>query len=224
MIHRSGLLLLLLLLGLPQTGTASAVEAGAAERLELALSKLTGSGGFSCSFRQVVYFAEGGEQHYTGRLAIRRPGRFRWEYLTPYEQLYVSSGELIWHYEADLMQAERMKSLDMVDPVAMKLLDGRIGIKDIQLLGTEKLRFDGTRYRIRIGQGPELSLAFSVANDLRWLESEDMLGNRNRMIFSSVNRDVPSEKSFQFVAPQGVEVIDVSGHEDDRQPEVLKVQ
>ena len=224
MIRRLVLMLVLALLAIPYMGSASAVETGAAGKLEQALSKLTKSGGFSCQFRQVVYFAEGGEQHYTGKLAIKRPGRFLWQYSTPYEQLYISSGDLIWHYEADLMQAERMRSLDMVDPVAMKLLDGRIGIKDIKLLATEKLRFGGVSYRIQIGQGPELLLAFSVADDLRWLESEDMLGNRNRMILSSVNREIPSEASFQFVPPQGVEVIDVSGYESNQQPEVIKVQ
>jgi len=223
-ICRLTLLLMLSLLGASYASAGSVIEVGSADRLEKALSKLTKSGGFSCQFRQVVYFAEGGEQHYTGKLAIKRPGHFLWQYSTPYEQLYVSSGDLIWHYEADLMQAERMRSLDMVDPVAMKLLDGRVGIKDIKLLATEKLRFGGISYRIQIDQGPELLLAFSVADDLRWLESEDMLGNRNRMILSSVNREVPSDGVFQFVPPEGVEIIDVSGYESSQQPEVIKVQ
>ena len=216
MIRRLALVLMLSLLGVSYASADSVIEIGAADRLEKALSKLTKSGGFSCQFRQVVYFAEGGEQQYTGKLAIKRPGHFRWQYNTPYEQLYISSGDLIWHYEADLMQAERMRSLDMVDPVAMKLLDGRVGIKDIKLLATERLKFAGMAYRIQIGQGPELLLAFSVADDLRWIESEDMLGNRNRMILSSVNREIPSDETFQFVPPEGVEVIDVAGAAEKR--------
>lgn len=216
MIRSLWLLLTLICLTVPTAQAASVIEVGAAAKLEKALLKLTKSGGFSCQFRQVVYFAEGGEQQYTGSLAIKRPGKFRWQYITPYEQLYISSGDLIWHYEADLMQAERMKSLDMVDPVAMKLLDGRIGIKDIKLLATERLKFDGMSYRIKIDQGPELLLAFTVADDLRWIESEDMLGNRNRMILSSVNREIPTDKTFEFVPPEGVEVIDVAGAEEGK--------
>jgi len=187
----------------------------AAERLEQALAKMAATKGFSCRFRQVVYFAEGGEQHYSGRLAIRRPGHFRWQYVAPYEQLYISSGGVIWHYEADLLQAERMKSLDAVDPVAMQLLDGRIGPKDIKLLATEKLESGGAAYRIRIDRGPELLLAFSVAGDLHWLESEDMLGNRNRIILSDMNREIPSEELFLFVPPEGVEVLDITGSVED---------
>ena len=216
MIRSFWLLLSLLCLTVPTANADSVIELGAAARLDKALSKLTRSGGFSCQFRQVLYFEEGGEQHYTGKLAIKRPGRFRWQYDTPYEQLYISSGDLIWHYEADLMQAERMRSLDMVDPVAMKLLDGRIGAKDIKLLATEKLKFNGTAYRVQIDQGPELLLAFSVADDLRWLESRDMLGNRNRMILSSVNREIPADATFQFIPPEGVEVIDVVGAEEGK--------
>lgn len=216
MIRSFCLLLTLICWVVPTVDADSVIEVGAADRLAKALLKLTRSGGFSCQFRQVVYFAEGGEQHYTGRLAIKRPGRFRWQYMTPYEQLYISNGDLIWHYEADLMQAERMKSLDMVDPVAMKLLDGRIGIKDIKLLATEKLKFNGIAYRIQIEQGPELLLAFTVADDLRWIESEDMLGNRNRMILSSVNREIPDDATFQFMPPEGVEVIDVAGAEENK--------
>lgn len=216
MIRSFCLLLTLICWVVPTVDADSVIEVGSADRLAKALLKLTKSGGFSCQFRQIVYFTEGGEQQYTGRLAIRRPGRFRWQYMTPYEQLYISSGDLIWHYEADLMQAERMRSLDMVDPVAMKLLDGRIGIKDIKLLATEKMKFDGIAYRIRIDQGPELLLAFTVADDLRWIESEDMLGNRNRMILSSVNREIPDDATFQFIPPEGVEVIDVAGAEENK--------
>ena len=223
-------LLLMLLLTIPAMAAEPAANDASADtnKLTEALAKLSASGGFSSSFRQIIYFAEGGEQHYTGTLAIKRPGHFRWQYTTPYEQLYVSSGDIIWHYEADLMQAERMRGMDIVDPVAMKLLDGRIGAKDIKLLATEKLRFEGRSYHIRIGDGPELVLAFSVANDLLWLESVDMLGNRNRMIFSEVSHRVPPESTFQFVPPEGVDVIDATGYQqgdaNDESPEIFKIQ
>lgn len=193
------------------------VRSPATEKLERALSKMTETAGFSCQFRQIVYFAEGGEQRYSGTLAIRRPGHFRWEYKVPYEQLYISDGGVVWHYEADLMQAERMKDLDAVDPVAMKLLDGRIGLKDIKLLATENLGAGHLSYRIKIDNGPELVLAFSATGELHWLESEDMLGNRNRIILSDINRKTPSEALFLFVPPEGVEVVDIAGSTDEQE-------
>ncbi|MDX8403565.1 MAG: outer-membrane lipoprotein carrier protein LolA [Mariprofundaceae bacterium] len=183
--------------------------------LERALSKMTETAGFSCQFRQVVFFTEGGEQRYSGTLTIKRPGHFRWQYNVPYEQLYISNGGVVWHYEADLMQAERMKNLDAVDPVAIKLLDGRIGLKDIRLLATENLGAGHLSYRVQIDNGPELVLAFSAAGELYWLESKDMLGNRNRIILSEINRKTPSEALFQFVPPEGVEVLNIASPAND---------
>jgi len=178
--------------------------------LERVLSKMSETVGFSCLFRQIVFFTEGGEQRYSGTLTIKRPGHFRWQYSIPYEQLYISNGGVVWHYEADLMQAERMKNLDAVDPVAMKLLDGRIGLKDIKLLATENFGAGYLSYRVQIDNGPELILTFSAAGELYWLESKDMLGNRNRIILSEINRKTPSEALFQFVPPEGVEVVNIA--------------
>ncbi len=39
-----------------------------------------------------------------GKVAIARPGRFRWTYVRPYEQLMVCDGKKIWAYDPDLAQ------------------------------------------------------------------------------------------------------------------------
>lgn len=176
------------------------------------IGKMSATEGFSCRFRQVVYFAEGGERAYTGTLTVRRPGMFRWQYMTPYEQLYVSNGGDIWHYEPDLMQAERLKVIDALDPAAMRLLDGRAGSDEVLLLGSEKKESGLTQYHVRIADGPELLLAFQNDGNLYWLESKDMLGNRNRMILLEMDRSLPEMKVFDFVPPAGVDVVDLSGN------------
>jgi len=180
------------------------------QQLHRALDQLANLPGFSCEFLQVVYFEGGGEQRYSGTLSISRPGRFQWEYLMPYEQLYVSDGNGVWHYEADLMQAERLESLDAVDPVAMKLLDGRISNKDIELLSYENVGSDGVAYRIMVDRSQELTLALTNSGELRWLESEDVLGNRNRVLFINVEKKRRPDDYFVFVPPEGVDVINVA--------------
>lgn len=40
----------------------------------------------------------------SGTLDIERPGRFRWAYVEPYEQLLVADGTNIWSYDVDLAQ------------------------------------------------------------------------------------------------------------------------
>ncbi len=221
------LLLCVLLFPGVAASAADGVERGAEDRaeragalptpLKSALSRLSETEGFSCEFRQMVYFSEGDEQHFSGTLAVKRPGRFRWEYRSPYKQLYVSAGDVIWHYEPDLMQAERMLGLDVVDPIAMKLLDGRVALNHIQLLATEKSGAGDLSYRILVSDGesggPELLVNFLPDGTLRWLESEDVLGNRNRMILLKVDRTLPAEKLFSFTPPEGVEVVDIAGGE-----------
>lgn len=192
-------------------GFVQAVPAEADPAFDKLIAGLSATRGFSCSFRQVVSFAEGGEKSYRGELAVLRPGKFRWHYTAPYEQLYVSDGGSIWHYEPDLMQAERMKGLDAVDPEAMKLLDGRASASDVRLLEPLGKEGGASRYRVRIGSGPELTLAFLNNGDLYWLESKDMLGNRNRMILLEIDRTLPDRKRFDFVPPRGVDVVDLSG-------------
>lgn len=210
---RFRLLLLLLLLFSPGLMALAGTASGdvQADAFRQAMAKLAETRGFSCSFRQQVHFAEGGQKSYTGTLVVKRPGLFRWQYVTPYEQLYVSDGTVIWHYEADLMQAERMQTLDAVDPAAMKLLDGRLGSQDIKLLASEKGEGGETAYRVRIEGGPELTLAFRDNGSLYWIESEDMLGNRNRMILLDIDRTIPEEKLFHFVPPEDVDIVDLSG-------------
>ncbi|MFQ5518770.1 MAG: outer membrane lipoprotein carrier protein LolA [Mariprofundus sp.] len=184
-------------------------------RLQQTLATLAESDGFFCRFTQIVYFAGGGDQLYSGTLFIRRPGHFRWQYMIPYQQLYVSAGDVVWHYEPDLMQAERITELDAIDPVAMKLLDGRIGVKDIEVLGSEPVDNDIIAYRIRLAGGSELSFAVDANNQPVWIESEDMLGNRNRVILSDIDmQDIP-DSEFEFAVPEGVDVVDISAAEAD---------
>jgi outer membrane lipoprotein carrier protein len=181
------------------------------EQLDRALNQMAETPDISCEFLQVVYFRDGGEQRYSGTLSISRPGRFHWKYLIPYEQLYVSDGNGIWHYEADLMQAERLQSLDGVDPVVMKLLDGRVSREDIELLSFERLNSDETAYRITVNHHQELVLALAKDAELRWLESKDVLGNRNRILFINIEKKRQPDDYFSFIPPDGVDVINMVG-------------
>ena len=195
---------------------ASAAMAGSTtekpfpEQIDRALKQLAEIPGFSCEFIQVVRFSDGADQRYSGTLSISRPGRFHWKYQQPYEQLYVSDGSGVWHYETDLMQAEYLQGLDTVDPVAMKLLDGRVNRKDVELLGFENAGGDGTAYRVTINSSQELLLGLTKEGELRWIESEDVLGNRNRILFINVEKIRRPDDYFNFVPPKGVDVINVA--------------
>ncbi len=40
----------------------------------------------------------------SGRFVMKRPGRFRWQTMTPYEQLIIADGKIIWTIDDDLEQ------------------------------------------------------------------------------------------------------------------------
>lgn len=179
--------------------------------LAAALNRFTGARGFSCNFEQTIRFSDGSRQVYRGALAVLPPGRFRWRYSEPYEQLFVSDGKQIWHYEPDLMQVNVFKRMQGVDPAIMQLLDGSLNLRDVALIGsgtgTDAGAGEGVhRYYVRIGAKTKVWLGIARRH-LAYVESMDALGNRNRISLLHMNPRSPSRALFTFQAPSGVDVV-----------------
>jgi len=174
------------------------------------LARLGELPGFQCRFEQRMLFADGSSQLYSGELAVRKPGMFRWQYQQPYDQLYVGDGVVIWHYEPDLMQAEKLADLEAVDPVVMRLLDGRLSLKDISIV---EYRFDAKnslrRYLVELAAGSRVWLGFRQDGTLINIERDDVLGNTNRMQLIECAYIAPSKNLFSFSPPPGVDVLDI---------------
>ncbi len=191
--------------------SALAAQGAAVSRnsdLGQALAHLSALQGFSCQFKQVLSYAEGGERSYSGELAVLRPGKFRWHYTKPYEQLYVSNGEEIWLYEPDLMQAQRLQDLGEVEPVVLQLLDGRVGLEDITVLAKED-SYGSEGWHLLVGKGSQaVDVYVGVLNQtLSWIGSVDALANRNTLHLLQLRPKKPETEIFEFHAPEGVDVI-----------------
>ncbi len=166
--------------------------------------------GFSCQFDQLMVFSDGGGQHYSGTLALLKPGRFRWQYVKPYAQLYIGNRDSIWHYEPDLMQAEHLGSLESVDPSVMHLLNGQIKLSEIKVLKQSyDSELDIRRFQVSIQQSPAVWLGFSKYGDLVYIERQDMLGNSNRIRLSKCSYIAPAKNLFSFTPPPDVDVLDL---------------
>ncbi len=186
----------------------------ASSDLGIALESMSSMPGFSSTFKQVLSYNEGGERIYTGTLAVLRPGKFRWHYIKPYEQLYVSNGDGVLLYEPDLMQAQKLQDLGEVDPVVLQLLDGRIGLADVVVLDVADADSGYAVWHVRIGQTKPQQQNQAVEvwlgiqdKTLRWIESRDVLGNSNRLYMLDVDKTTPDKSVFEFVVPEGVDVI-----------------
>ena len=89
--------LIALLLILPGIATAASVDA-----LKSLLNQTTTA---KARFTQVVLDRNGKTlQQASGTMGFARPGRFRWEYVKPYEQTIVGDGSRLWIFDKDLNQ------------------------------------------------------------------------------------------------------------------------
>ena len=117
-------LLVLLFLMLPLTA-----QAGAIEKLK---SFIAATHSAQANFTQQVLDQNGKKiQSASGTMQFQRPGKFRWSYQKPYEQLIVGDGEKFWLYDVDLNQ------------VTVKKLDAALGSSPAALLsGSNEIERD----------------------------------------------------------------------------------
>ena len=62
---------------------------------------------------------------------IKRPGRFRWDYKTPYRQQIVADGERLWSYDEDLEQVTVQRVSEVLTSTPAMLLSGDQPLEDV---------------------------------------------------------------------------------------------
>ena len=188
-------------------------KAGGIEQLK-SFHASTKSG--NVAFRQVVVGkGQQGARESTGTFAFQRPGRFRWTYVTPFEQLIVGDGEKLWVYDRDLNQVI-VRKLDLAlgsTPAALLAGDSALE-QNFDLVDAGK--GDGLEYveakprssdtgfeRVRIGFADSLP---------RTMELKDTFGNVTTLTFGSFERNsAPDAGQFRFVPPKGADVVGEGG-------------
>ena len=77
----------------------------------------------TANFTQVVVSSDGVElQKSTGTMAISRPGKFRWETLTPMKQSIITNGKTVWIYDPALQQVVIRKLNQSISQTPILLL------------------------------------------------------------------------------------------------------
>ena len=141
-----------------------------------------------------------------------RPGKFRWAYQKPYEQLIVGDGKKFWMYDVDLNQVT-VKKLDAVlgsSPAA--LLSGSNEIERGFALKNIDAR-DGLEWLQATPKSAETTfekilMAFNTKSELVVMELHDAFGHRTVLRFSGMENNPPlSPTLFQFVPPKGADVL-----------------
>ncbi|HUW26188.1 MAG TPA: outer membrane lipoprotein chaperone LolA [Gallionella sp.] len=165
------------------------------------------------NFTQLVSDQNGKRiQGASGIMQFQRPGKFRWTYQKPYEQLIVGDGEKFWLYDVDLNQ------------VTVRKLDAALGSSPAALLsGSNEIERDFTLRESGNQDGldwlqaiprtqdsgfEKILMAFNAQAELVVMELNDTFGNKTVLRFSGLERNPQLASSlFKFVPPTGADVL-----------------
>jgi outer membrane lipoprotein carrier protein len=203
--HRLAALALLLAF----TGSAATAATAPAAEVDKYLSGLAS---WTADFEQTI---DDGHGHVlrsaAGRLYLQRPGKFRWDYSQPSEQLVLADGKQIWFYDKDLAQANVRDMDTSLASTPASLLSGS---------GSVSTQFDVTALPPSAGlQWFQLvpkhaDTDFQLVRigfdkgDLRSMFLADKLNQITQLTFSNSKRNVSlAPDLFSFVPPPGVDVI-----------------
>lgn len=172
------------------------------------------------SFTQTVYGGRG-EQKTTGQMWIAKPGKFYWDYQKPSQQIIVSDGKKVIHYDVDLEQIAVRSRDELVGDVAMELLNGNPNLGDkfnISTIVRNKaparlqgaVEAGGTVYQLRPkkAQNEYDSVWVVVNGETLGAVMVDGGSTQTLIRFNGLKRNagIP-ESRFTFTPPPGVDVI-----------------
>jgi chaperone LolA len=146
-----------------------------------------------------------------GSFEISRPGRFRWSYTEPYEQLLVADGRNVWSYDVDLAQVTVKAQAEVLGSTPALLLGGADEVlEDFAVVDSFEDR--GTTWVRLVPEEAESSfssveLGFTDGRLSRMIFA-DNLEQTTLVALFDVQVNGPLEPSrFEFAPPPGVDVV-----------------
>ena len=150
----------------------------------------------------------------SGTFEFARPGRFKFTYKKPFEQLIVADGQTVWLYDVDLNQVTARKQAQALGSTPAALIASSADIKALQndfnladaadqdgsqwVLGSPKAK-DNQLQSVRVG---------FRQNQLEKLEIVDTFGQKSVITFSGFQTNaVINPELFQFKPPAGADVV-----------------
>ena len=195
--------------------SASPLPASASAAAEVE-KYLNGLASWSADFEQTIDDGHGNVlRSAAGRLYLQRPGKFRWDYSQPSEQLVLADGKQIWFYDKDLAQANVRDMDASLASTPASLLSGS---------GSVSTQFNVTALGLSAGlQWFQLvpkhaDTDFQLVRigfdkgELRSMFLADKLNQITQLTFSNSKRNLRlAPDLFSFVPPAGVDVIGRDG-------------
>jgi outer membrane lipoprotein carrier protein len=150
-------------------------------------------------------------QQVKGSFVFQRPGRFRWVYAKPADQLIVGDGERVWIHDRELNQVTVRKLSRALGSTPAALLAGSAEVEAAFDLSEAGMR-DGLEWlearpkereagfeRIRMGFG---------AGGIEAMELSDHFGQTTVLRFTNLTRNPKVDPAeFRFTPPKGADVL-----------------
>jgi outer membrane lipoprotein carrier protein len=177
---------------------------------------LNGLTAWSADFKQTISNGEKTPgRSAAGKLLLQRPGRFRWDYVEPSEQLIVTDGKQLWFYDKDLAQAN-VRDLDATLASTPAMLLAGTGSIGGEFDVTTMPDADGLQwYQLRPKRSDSDFLAVRIGfrdGELTRMLLADKLNQVTRLDFSNQKRNLTIAAGlFSFTPPPGVDVIGHNG-------------
>ena len=147
----------------------------------------------------------------SGTIEIRKPGKFRWTYLEPYEQILVADGLNVWSYDVDLEQVTVKAQAEVLASTPALLLGGSQDVLDgFDYIGSFTER-DTVWVRLRPKSTENgftrVELGFNEGKLGRMIFSDNLGQTTLIALFDLLFNEQIEEHRFSFSPPEDVDVV-----------------
>lgn len=167
---------------------------------------------FQAMFTQTVVDSEGNIiEEADGEFLLSRPGKFRWNYVTPFAQQIVADGQRIWFYDVDLEQITVKNQDETLADTPAGLLSGKSMPEDTyNITAVDKdddLQWIELTPKDAESNYQRVQMGFDEAG-LQQMLMTDAFDQRTRLQFTDVqiNPEIDASR-FTFTPPAGVDVV-----------------
>jgi outer membrane lipoprotein carrier protein len=149
-----------------------------------------------------------------GRMALERPGKFRWEITKPIPQLIIANKNTLWVYDPDLEQVTvRNLNYSAGEAPALLLSHDNASLEKGFKVSTLPAKQANMQWFSLTPKKPDnmfehIEIGFSN-KELKQMRLKDHLGNMTAIQFTNIQNNMAVNASlFTFKAPARVDVID----------------
>lgn len=143
-----------------------------------------------------------------GIFIIKRPNQFRWNVVSPMQQLTIADGQRIWLYQPDLQQVTVSQMRKSMGHTPLAILSGSTNVLKQSYVITQP-NSSTFNLKSKTQNSPFQTIILTFAQQkITQMQLFDALGQKTIINFADVSLNAAIKKNaFQFVVPKGVDVI-----------------